>query len=139
MKQIIWPMFAMFALSVFMVFRLGLRRIAAVKAKRVSARFYRAYRGYDEPDDLAIASRHVVNLFETPLLFYIGCMLILLTQQVNATVVGLAWLYVLCRYLHSYIHLTSNIVIWRLRIFALSLVVIVALWTVLGIQLATAR
>ncbi len=37
-------------------------------------------------------------------------------------------LYVLLRYLHSYVHLTSNKVLLRFRLFALSHAILVAIW-----------
>jgi hypothetical protein len=40
---------------------------------------------------------------------------------------------------HSAIHLGSNRVRWRFRVFAASWAVLLAFWVVLGIELATAR
>lgn len=38
--------------------------------------------------------------------------------------------------MHTGIHLTLNKVLWRLRAFALSLLVLLAYWVVLGVELA---
>jgi len=43
-------------------------------------------------------------------------------------VLRLAWIYVGLRLLHSLIHLTRNIVVYRLLVFALSNVVLVTIW-----------
>jgi hypothetical protein len=134
--QILIPLFAMFALTAFCVFRLGLMRLRAVKAREVDLGFYRAYRGEEEPERLRIASRHVINLFEAPPLFYVVCLAIYVTGQTTAVLTGLAWVYVILRGVHSYVHLTSNVILVRFRVFAASWLVLVGLWAVLGLQLA---
>ena len=47
-------------------------------------------------------------------------------------VLGLAWTYVAARVLHSAIHCTYNTVMHRFRAFALSMLVLLVLWAVLG-------
>ncbi len=42
------------------------------------------------------------------------------------------------RFLHSAIHMTSNRVLWRFRVFAASWFVLLAYWTALGAALVTA-
>ena len=133
--HILGPSFALVALTVFSIFRLGFMRFSAVKNQRIDPRFFRTYRGHDEPEDLAAASRNLVNLFELPVLFYVSSILIYITDQANVILVGLSWLYVVLRYIHSYIHLTSNVVIWRFQIFTSSFLVLTAIWLIFGLQL----
>ncbi|MFQ5634632.1 MAG: MAPEG family protein [Gammaproteobacteria bacterium] len=133
---IIWPVFAMVALTVATTYRLALKRVTAIKARRVDVRFFKSYRGYDEPEDLAVASRNLLNLFETPMLFYVVAVLIYVTGQASGTLVALAWLYVATRYLHSYIHLTTNAVVWRFRVFGAGFIILTLIWVVFGAQLA---
>jgi hypothetical protein len=134
--QILIPLFAMFALTAVAVFRLGLMRLRAVRARQVDLRFYREYRGYEEPERLRIASRHVINLFEAPTLFYVVCLMTFVTGQTSGLLVGLAWAYVVLRGVHSYVHLTSNVVVLRFRVFVASWLVLVAMWMLLGVRLA---
>ena len=133
--QILIPLFAMFALTAVVVFRLGLLRLGAIRARQVDIRYYREYRGYEEPERLRVASRHVVNLFEAPVLFYVVGILIFVTGQTSALLLMLAWAYVALRAVHSYVHLTSNVVERRFQVFLASWFVLIALWVVLGIQL----
>ncbi len=65
--QIFYPAFAMKALTIFCMVRLGLLRWAAVRTGEIDPKFFILYRGYEEPEKLAVYSRHVVNLFEAPL------------------------------------------------------------------------
>ena len=133
--QILFPVFAMIALTTFVVFRLGFARWGAVARREINIHFFESYRSYDEPEPLRILSRHLVNLFETPVIFYLASIMIYVTGQTTALLLGLSWLYVLSRYVHTFVHLTSNIVLWRFRVFGLSVVILTAIWFLLLIQL----
>ena len=118
----------MIALTIFCMARLGMLRYAAVRRGEIDPRFFILYRGYEEPEKLAVYSRHVVNLYEAPLLFYVIVLIAFVTGQTEGWVLGLAWAYVALRYVHSYVHLTSNVVLTRFRIFAVSLLTLTVLW-----------
>ena len=134
--SIVWPAFALVALTLLVVMRLARLRFAAVRAGRVDPRFYKLFRGADEPDDVAATARNLNNLFEMPTLFYAGTAIAFAGQVAGTPLVALGWTYVALRYLHTAIHLTSNKVLWRFRVFALSLLVLLAYWAVLGVSLA---
>lgn len=134
--QILWPAFAMFALTAFVVVRLGTRRAAALKQGRMSLGYYRLYRDGSEPDEIAATSRHFVNLFEAPVLFYVAVVIAHVTGQAGPLPVALAWAYVAARVVHSAIHLGSNDVLWRFRVYGVSWMILTALWVVLGLGLA---
>ena len=136
--EIIYPMFAMFALTVFVAFRMAYLRSSAATSGQINPRFFKAYRGYEEPEHLRVISRHVINLFEMPVLFYVVGILILQTGQTGILTLSLAWAYVALRYLHSYIHLSSNKVIHRFRVYVLSCLVLIALWLTMFIHLVSA-
>ncbi len=128
--QIIYPAFAMIALTMFCMVRLGMLRWVAVKRGEIDPRFFILFRGYEEPDRLAAYSRHVTNLFEAPLLFYVIVLTAFAAGQTGNWLLGLAWTYVGLRFMHTYVHLTSNVVLIRFRIFVLSMLVLTALWAV---------
>ena len=126
--HILYPAFALMALTMFCMIRLAFLRLAAVRSGEIDPRFFRLFRGYDEPDKLAAYSRHIVNLFEAPLLFYVIILTAYVTRQSEPWLIGLAWAYVALRFVHTYVHLTSNVVIVRFRIFALSMLTLIVLW-----------
>lgn len=126
--QILYPAFAMMALTIICMVRLGLLRWAAVRSGEIDPRYFILFRGYEEPDKLAAYSRHVVNLFEAPLLFYVIILTAFVTGQSGGWVLGLAWTYVALRFIHSYVHLTSNVVLTRFRIFVVSMLTLTILW-----------
>ena len=127
--NVLYPAFAMMGLTLFCIGRLGYLRYKAVKHGEVDPRFFSLYRGYEEPQKLAAYSRHIVNLFETPVLFYVICIIAFITgQATGTTVAGLAWAFFGLRLVHSYVHLTSNVVIVRFQIFTLSMLILLSLW-----------
>jgi hypothetical protein len=136
---ILWPAFALFALTMFVVVRLARMRFAAAAAGRVDPRYYKAFRGEGEPEDVAVTARNLNNLYEMPTLFYAGTAIAFAAGASGAVLVSLAWVYVALRFVHSAIHLGSNRVRWRFRVFAASWAALLAFWVVLGIELATAR
>ena len=130
MMNIFYPAFALFALTMFVQFRLAALRFVAVKAGEVDPRSYRTYENLKEPEKLRIYSRHLLNLYEAPILYYAIITIAYVTNQAGTLPVALSWLYVIGRFAHSYVHLGSNRVILRLRLFATSLVVLIVLWAV---------
>lgn len=128
--SMLYPVLAMFVLTAFCVFRLAFLRFRAVRTGEIDPRFFRAYRDADEPELLRIHSRHLVNLLEAPVLFYVIAIIAFVTQLTGPVPLLLAWSYVLLRYVHSYVHLTTNHVMTRFRVFAASWFVLIALWLV---------
>lgn len=128
--NVLYPVFAMMALTIFCMVSLGLLRWVAVRRGEIDPRYFSLFRGYEEPERLAAYSRHVVNLFEAPLLFYVIVLVAFVTGQSGTWLVGLAWAYVGLRFLHSYVHLTSNVVLIRFRIFVFSMLTLSALWAI---------
>ena len=112
-------------------------RYRAVTANPKLLDFYKDYRGDLEPREIRIVSRHLVNQFEIPMLFYLGTIIAYVTGQVSALLLGLAWLYVGLRYLHSMIHLGKNIVFNRFRIFLTGCLVLVVFWATLMVSIVS--
>jgi hypothetical protein len=135
--HILWPAFALVALTLLIVMRLARQRFAAVKSGRVDPRFYKVFRGDGEPEEVAATARNLLNLYEMPTLFYAGTAIAYAAGQSGALLVTLAWSYVALRFLHSAIHLGLNKVLWRFRAFAASWLVLLAFWVALAVGLVT--
>lgn len=134
--NILYPLFALFALTAFCAFRLGYLRFIAVKRGEIDPRFFKLYNGFEEPDHLRAYSRHLVNLFEAPVLFYVVVIIAFVTGFHGLLPLALAWAYVILRYGHSIVHLTSNNVLLRFQLFALSWLVLAILWLVVFAAIA---
>jgi len=129
---ILWPAFALVALTLCSVARLARMRFAAAKAGRVDPRYYKVFRGEGEPAELAAQTRNLVNLYEMPTLFYAGTAIAFAAGLAGPYLVALGWAYVACRTLHTVVHVTNNKVMWRFRAFFASWLVLLAYWVVLG-------
>jgi hypothetical protein len=130
---LIYPMFAMVLLSFFVLIRLFRSRVGAVRAGEIDKSYFRLYRGATEPEATAKISRHFVNLFEAPTLFYVVCVAAMVTQKGGTLMQTLAWCYVLARIVHAFIHLGPNRLRWRVRAYFVSWLVLLAMWVVLVI------
>ena len=60
------------------------------------------------PGYVCIPNRNYMNLLEVPVLFYVACLLLYVTDGTSTALVALAWAYVALRVLHSLIHLSYN-------------------------------
>ena len=132
----LYPMFAMVILTSTVAVYLLRLRIRAVKAGEVRLSQFRLNTG-EVPDAITQAARNYSNLFEVPVLFYTaGAIAIALGIQIPAMVIT-AWIFVLARIAHSWIHLTSNNVINRLRAFMLGNICMLVIWGILVASYAT--
>jgi hypothetical protein len=76
------------------------------------------------------------NLFETPVLLYALTATALGTNYTPGWLVAGAWMYVVLRVVHSYIHCTYNRVMHRFFAFAAGFMLLVALWAAFVVGLA---
>lgn len=137
---LVYPMAAMVLLTFIVLMRMVLGRVAAVRRGDVDARFYKTYQGDDEPRAAAQNTRHFVNLFENPVLFYAACVVAMITGQGTGLVFWLAWAYVAARILHAFVHLGSNKIPPRMAVYGVSWLLLLAMWATLvaGVASSTA-
>lgn len=132
----LYPMFAMVILTCAVAIYLFRLRVRAVKAGEVRLSQFRLNTG-EVPDAITQAARNYSNLFEVPVLFYTaGAIAIALGIQVPAMTIT-AWIFVLARIAHSWIHLTGNNVIHRLRAYMLGNICVLVIWGILVASYAT--
>ena len=125
---LIWPVLAIVALTFASGFYLVSLRFRALRNGAMRLSFYRSYRTGEEPEKIAVATRHYINLFETPVLFYVGCIVAALIGPTASLALSAAWLFVVLRVLQSGIHLTTNNVKWRAYSFFMSWFALLTLW-----------
>lgn len=137
--SLVYPMAAMVLLTGIVLVRMVRGRLAAVKSGEVDARFYKTYQGDAEPRGAAQNTRHFANLFESPVLFYIACVVAMITGQGTGIIVWLAWAYVACRVAHAFVHMGSNKIPPRMKIYGASWIVLLAMWAVLVVGVTAAQ
>ena len=128
------PIAALAVLTILIAgFTFDARRRSVIQGE-VPFKYYKVFRGAEPPDRVLQTTRNFQNLLETPILFYVVCLLAIVLKYETTLMVGLAWAYVALRGVHSYIHLTNNKVMHRLYVFAASLVVILVMFIILVIN-----
>jgi len=85
------------------------------------------------PEYVVKVSNNLANQFESPILFYMLSVIYYLTNHVNSILVLIMGIYVLTRYLHAYIHVTSNYVPYRYKFFLIGVLIllVLTLWLIL--------
>lgn len=134
-QAILYPLFAMFLLTLYITLRLAVLRYRAVVRDGLKPGYFKHNRGDKPPEYLLRTTDHYDNLFEQPILFYVVSILIYVTGQTDLLLITLGWSYIATRLLHGYIHIKFNKLLWRRNSFALSTLVLLALWGYLFVQL----
>jgi hypothetical protein len=122
------PMGALVALTFLVLGLIPFRRFRAAFSGQVKRDDFKFGESANVPGHVAIPNRNYMNLLELPLLFYVVCLALFVSNRVTEQQLFLAWAYVGLRGLHSLVHLTFNNVIARLTFFALSNFVLMAMW-----------
>jgi hypothetical protein len=133
-EAMLWPMIAHAALIFFLYWLLSRKRFAAVKTGSAEAGQFRENR--QEPPESLLVHNNLKNQFELPVLFYAACLALYVSTADNAATIALAWLFVLSRYAHSYLHLTSNRLRYRRPAFLVGFFTLMIMWIWLAVWMA---
>jgi hypothetical protein len=136
-NHIIWPVLAQIFLTLILFIILGVRKAKAVKAGEVN-RQQAALNNQVWPQYVVKVSNNIANQFETPVLFYVLCLVMHSINSVGLIAIGLAWLFALSRFAHAYVHIGSNYVPMRLRLFLVGCFVLIAMLLLVVWKMATA-
>lgn len=126
--SLIYPMAVLMGLTFLMLSLLLALRVKAVRLRKVSPRYFKLNKGGELPDNVIAVSQNYSNLLELPVLFYTVCVVAIVLNQSAEYFVIHAWVYVVLRYIHSYIHITYNHILHRLAIFGMSCFVLISMW-----------
>lgn len=123
-EQIFLPVVVQILITIGGFMLLGIRKAKALKAGGVDTS--KTPLNNDAwPDNVLMVSNNIRNQFQVPVLFYVLCFLFYSINAVTSTVIYLAWAFVATRIIHAYIHMSSNNVTARFRVFALGFVIMV--------------
>ena len=119
---IFWPLLAHVLLIYIVYGVMGRRRYFAVKSGEAKVGQYKVRS--TEPSSSVTVANNLINQFELPVLFYVLCLSLHLTNGVNYLTLALMWIFVASRYFHAWVHLTSNNLLLRSRSFFLGAVIL---------------
>ena len=122
------PMCAFTLLIVAVWGRLGYVRISAGRCGVIPPEYMRVGTGPAPPEKIVSVHHHFANLFEVPVLFYLGCLSLFVAHAVDSIALLLAWFFVASRVVHTAIVLTSNRPRVRVVPYVLSCFAVWGLW-----------
>jgi hypothetical protein len=132
---ILFPMICLILITGGMGVAMLAARYRAVREGALSVSYFKYNQGGKPPEYLLRLTHHFHNLLETPLLFYFVLVVILLLEKVDLIYLALAWLYVVSRIAHAWVHLRSNNILHRKNAYLISYLLIFSLWIRLLFQL----
>ena len=130
------PVIAQVLMTLLIYVRLIKVKVRELKAGKVDM----ARRGLHEnawPESVLQINNNIRNQFELPVLFYVLAIAFWALDAVSLLVLVAAWLFVVSRVAHAWVHLTSNYIPNRRRLFTvgwwiLAAMVLLAAWTLAG-------
>lgn len=136
LQAVLLPLFVEVILTFVLMLQMGALRRAdyrsgAVKADDIALREPRW------PARTTQAANAFANQFELPVLFYVLTILSWVTRHAGIVFVVLAWIFVFCRVLQAYVHVTSNVVRYRSLFFSVGAVVLMVMWALYIIEVLT--
>jgi hypothetical protein len=124
----IYPLSAMLLLILILFSLLFVARMTVLYTKAVDFKYFQLFKGTQAPEYLTKVTNNLNNLFEVPPVFYMAATLVLVLNIETDTMVFNAWGFVIARYVHSAVHITSNNYLIRGGVFTVSLYFLVILW-----------
>ena len=81
------------------------------------------------PDDVVLVSNNLDNQYEAPVFFHVLCLVLFAVGAVNPVSMGFAWLFFISRCVHAVVHIGSNYVPVRMKVFAVGIVALLGMAT----------
>ena len=125
----------MVALTLVVWLRMYTMRIAQMKRERIHPQAVATSAQASARLTDSRASDNFRNLFELPVLFYLELAVAAIAGLVTTATLALAWLFVLLRIAHSFIHCGYNKVMHRFQAYLAGAVVLWVLWAYLAFLL----
>ncbi len=134
-QSVIAPVVVQAFLTLILLFVMAYWRFRAFRAGEVKV-IDAASSNIGWPRYAAQAQRSFLNQFETPVLFYALIPLVVITKTYDVLFVALAWVWVITRIIHAFVHCTSNTLNLRFPAFLVGVVLLVIMWIMFAIRLA---
>jgi len=131
---VLLPLFVQVALTFVLLFWTARVRTAVVRSREVKMKDI----ALGQPNWPARATQ-IANCynsqFQLPVLFYVLTILAIVTRHADLLFVVMAWLFVVMRLVHAYIHTGTNYVPHRFNAFAVGAIVLLLMWAIFAARL----
>ena len=115
---IYWPVIAQLLIPILVLLLNGKRKSSDVKSGTFD-REKAAMNNEAWSKPVVLTSKNLANQFQLPVIFYVLCLVLAGIDAVTMIILVVAWVFVATRYVHAYVHVTTNYVPARLRAFLL--------------------
>lgn len=136
-KMILLPLFVQIALTFVLFCWMAYHRTTLIRSRAVHPRDI-ALRQPNWPPHVLQVANAAHNQLELPMLFYVLTILAIITRKADVLFLVLAWLFVVSRLAHAYVHVTSNRISIRGPVFGIGLLVLIIMWIVFMIEILLA-
>jgi hypothetical protein len=133
-QSILLPLFVEVVLTFVLGFWSASVRLGAVRRGDVRPRDV-ALREPNWPKRETQIANAYHNQLELPVLFYVLTVLAIITRHADFLFVVLAWLFVLLRLAHAYVHATGNHMGQRFAAFAVGAIVLAVMWGIFMLRI----
>ena len=136
LQAVLLPLFVEVILTFALMFWMGALRNGDFRSGAVKPQDV-ALREPIWPGRTAQAANSFSNQFELPVLFYVLTILAWVTRHAGYVFVILAWIFVICRVLQAYIHVTSNDYRLRSTFYSIGALVLMIMWALYIVEVLT--
>ena len=133
-RFVLLPLFVQVVLTFVLYCWMAYHRVSLIRRRVVHPRDVSLREPNWPPHVLQVANA-AHNQLETPVLFYVLTILAIVTRHADLLFVVLAWIFVLTRIAHAYIHVTSNRLSQRGGIFGIALLVLMLMWLIFIVRI----
>jgi hypothetical protein len=133
-QMVLLPLFVQVALTFGLLVWTARARIGALKSGQAQLANTALGQPNWPPRVQQIANCYA-NQFQLPLLFYVLTILAIITRHADILFMVMAWLFVLMRIVHAYIHTGTNYVRHRFNIFAVGFFILLAMWVIFAVRI----
>jgi hypothetical protein len=133
-RAVLLPLFVEVALTFAMMFWMASARTAAIKARQTRIADI-ALGQANWPARVQQISNSYASQFQIPVLFYLLTVLVIITRHADIVFVVMAWLFVVSRLVHAYIHTSSNYVPRRFGAFAIGSIILLVMWIIFAVRI----
>lgn len=132
--MILLPVFVLVLMTFALMVLMARSRIGALKAGQVKMADIALGQSNWPPRAQQISNCYH-NQFQLPVLFYVLTILAIITRHADYLFVVLAWVFVLARIAHAYIHCTTNYMRHRFNAFLVGALVLLVMWIIFAVQI----
>lgn len=130
----LWPLVIYALITLYLYIPMSRTRIRTVKEGKVKGGVYKL--NTEEPEESLRFTNAIRNQNEIGLPFYAGVLTAYASGNPSYVLMLLAWVFLVAKTAHLYVHVTSNNLRYRRPVFTIAYFVVIVFWVVLGLQLA---